>query len=222
MCGKFLIRSHISVLQINVLQIETFPSKWIIRILPKIDHKLTFLRRASKFILEEIKLWPNVHPEIMLLDFLFNPENKIPKHLAAYLIVLLIDLQEDYRNHIKRGFIKYLLRSKEQQMQLQILPEPPMYPRITIKAPVPWKCSIQVGKNRLEQVLMVNHPVIQAINMLWHNLYKNLIIVDSSTFYTGDVPFHAETITEMIHTSCRIARDVRLFLTFLNMFDLSF
>lgn len=79
---------------------------------------------------------------------------------------------------------------------------------ITIKAPVPWKCSIQVAKNRLEQILMVNHPVIRAINMLWHNLYNNLIIVDSASFYTGDVPYHAETITEMIHKSCKITRDV--------------
>lgn len=85
-----------------------------------------------------------------------------------------------------------------------------MYPNITIKAPVPWKCSAQMAKNRLEQVLMVTHPVIRAINMLWHNLYDNLVIVDSSSFYTGDVPFHAETITEMIHTSCRIARDVSM------------
>uniref|UniRef100_A0A336M3T0 CSON009294 protein n=1 Tax=Culicoides sonorensis TaxID=179676 RepID=A0A336M3T0_CULSO len=193
---------------INVLQIETYPSKWIIRILPKIDQKLTFLRKASKSIVEEMKLWPNVHPEVMLLEFLFNPENKIPKHLAAYLIVLLMDLQEDYRNHIKRGFIKYLLKSKTEQARLQLVPEPPLYPMITIKAPVPWKCSIQVAKNRLEQVLMVNHPVIQALNMLWYNLYDNLIIVDSASLYTGDVPFHAETITEMIHTSCRIARDI--------------
>lgn len=81
---------------------------------------------------------------------------------------------------------------------------------ITIKAPVPWKCSVQVAKNRLEQVLMVTHPVIRAINMLWHNLYENLVIVDSSSFYSGDVPFHAENITEMIHTSCRIARDVSI------------
>lgn len=180
--------------------------------MPKIDQKLTFLRRASKFIVEEMKLWPNIHPEIMLLEFLFNLENKIPKHFGAFLIVLLMDLQEDYRNHIKRGFIKYLLKSKDEQIKLQLLPEPPTYPMITIKAPVPWKCSIQVAKNRMEQVLMVNHPVIQAINMLWHNLYNNLIIVDSASFYTGDVPFHAETITEMIHTSCRIARDVSGFL----------
>lgn len=55
---------------------------------------------------------------------------------------------------------------------------------------------------------MVNHPVIIAINMLWYNLYNDLIIVDSATFYAGDVPYHAETITEMIHKSCKITRDV--------------
>lgn len=104
---------------------------------------------------------------------------------------------------------KHLFRCPDEQKRLQLYPEPPLYPMITIKAPVPWKCSIQVAKNRLEQILMVNHPVIRAVNMLWHNLYNNLIIVDSASFYTGDVPFHAETITEMIHKSCKITRDVR-------------
>lgn len=101
-----------------------------------------------------------------------------------------------------------IFRCPDEQKRLQLCPEPPLYPMITIKAPVPWKCSIQVAKNRLEQILMVNHPVIRACNMLWHNLYNNLIIVDSASFYAGDVPYHAETITEMIHKSCKITRDV--------------
>lgn len=143
-------------------------------------------------------VWPNIHTEVILLDFLFNPENKIPKHIAAYIIILLMDLQEDYRNYIKRGFIKYLLKSPYEQKRLQLVPEPPLYPNITIKAPVPWKCSVQVAKNRLEQILMVNHPVVQAINLLWHNLYNNLVIVDSATFFTGDVSFHAEVITDVM------------------------
>lgn len=58
----------------------------------------------------EVQQFPDIPPEIILLDYLFNPENKVPKHTAVYIIVLLLDLQEDFRYHIKRGFIRYLLR----------------------------------------------------------------------------------------------------------------
>lgn len=68
------------------------------------------MRKAHKFVVEEVKHWPNISREVILLDFLFDSENKIPKHLAVFITILLMDLQEDYKNYIKRGFIKYLLK----------------------------------------------------------------------------------------------------------------
>lgn len=44
------------------------------------------------------------------------------------------------------------------------------YPIGMIRGPVPWKCNFQIATNRLDQVLMVNHPVLQAINYLWYQL----------------------------------------------------
>lgn len=87
-----------------------YPSKLIVKILPKIDNRMTCLKRAYKFVMSELKQFPSISPEIILLDYLFNPENRIPKHLAVYIIILLLDLQEDFRFHIKRGFLRYLLR----------------------------------------------------------------------------------------------------------------
>lgn len=49
--------------------------------------------------------------------------------------------------------------------------EPPEFPLLTIKGPVPWKCNIQLARNRLHEVLMNTHPVLQAISMLWDQLY---------------------------------------------------
>lgn len=167
-------------------------------------------QRAFKFINEEEKLWPGVKMEVMLMDFLFNPENKIRRECAVMIVCLFMDLQEDYRFNIKRGLMRNILRSEIEKKRLQLDLEPPEFPIATIKAPVPWKCSVQVAKNRLEEVLMVNHPLLQAIQILWNNLYHDLLIVDTAKFYRCEVPFHAESITEIINSCCKITRDVSL------------
>lgn len=193
--------------EISINQIETFPSKHFKKIVLKIDDRKPIWNKAHKFLLDEEKLWPEVKSEIMFMDFLFNPENKIRREIAVMMICLLLDLQEDYRYNIKRGFMRYILQSDVERRRLQLELEPPEFPVVTIKAPVPWKCSIQVAKNRLEEVLMVNHPVLQAIQILWYNLYNDLLIVDTAKFYKGDIPYHAENITEIINNCCKITRD---------------
>ncbi|XP_053695545.1 dynein axonemal heavy chain 3 [Sabethes cyaneus] len=194
--------------ELSVEKIEHYPSHLIKKILPRIDDRIAYLNAAHKFILEEEKLWPNVHPEVMLLDYLFDPEHNVRRDQAVYLTILLMDLQEDYRYHVKRSFLRHILRSEEERNRLQLIVEPPEFPIATLIAPVPWKCSIQVAKNRLEEVLMINHPVLQAINLLWHKLYGNLLVVDTAKFYNTDIPMHADKITETIHESCRITRDI--------------
>lgn len=59
---------------------------------------------------------------------------------------------------------------------------------------------------------MVNHPVLQAIQILWQNLYHDLLIVDTAKFYKGEIPYHAENITELINSCCKITRDVNFLL----------
>lgn len=194
--------------EISVNEIETYPSKYFKKIVQLIDVRNPMWKRAHKFIVDEEKLWPGVKRELMLMDFLFNPENKVRREVAVMIICLLMDLQEDYRFNTKRGFMRYILQSDVEKKRLQLELEPPEFPIVTLKAPVPWKCSIQVAKNRLEEVLMVNHPVLQAIQILWQNLYHDLLIVDTAQFYKGDVPYHAENITEIINSCCKITRDV--------------
>lgn len=193
---------------ISVRQIETYPSKYFKKILEKVDVRNPMWRRAYKFVDEEEKLWPNIKSEIMFMDFLFNPEHRVRREVAVMIVCLLLDLQQDYRYHVKRGFLRTILRCENVRRRLSMELEPPEFPLATIKAPVPWKCSIQVAKNRLEEVLMVNHPVLQAIQMLWHNLYHDLLIVDTAKFYRDEIPYHAENITEIINSCCKISRDV--------------
>uniref|UniRef100_A0AAG5CMI6 Uncharacterized protein n=1 Tax=Anopheles atroparvus TaxID=41427 RepID=A0AAG5CMI6_ANOAO len=193
--------------ELDVRKIEHYPSHLIKKILPRIDKRTGYLNQAYKFILEEEKLWPNIYPEVILMDYLFDPDHGVQRDQAVYFVILLMDLQEDYRYHVKRAFLRYILRLEEVRRRLELTVEPPEFPMAPMIAPVPWKCSIQLAKNRLEEVLMINHPVLQAINMLWHKLYSSLLVVDSSKFYHTDIPMHADKITEMIHNSCRITRD---------------
>ncbi|CRK99186.1 CLUMA_CG012500, isoform A [Clunio marinus] len=201
-------RMHNLFDEIIINEIETFPSKLFKKIFPRIDGKNPIWIRASKFIIEEQKLWPNVKYEMIFMDFLFNPENKIRREEAVMIICLLLDLQEDFRYNIKRGFMRYILQSEVERKRFELESEPPKFPMIALKAPVPWKCAVQIAKNRLEEVLMVNHPVLQAIQMVWYNLYNDLLIVDTAKFYKNEVPYHAENITKIINSCCKITRDI--------------
>lgn len=76
------------------------------------------------------------------------------------------------------SFIRSIVRRYEKRrQQLGIAVEPSFVecPLVTIRGPVTWKCNFQLARNRIDQVLMVNHPVLQAINYLWHQLWVNLV-----------------------------------------------
>lgn len=69
-------------------------------------------------------------------------------------------------------FVIYFCSYKDQRehFALEMDPMSIEYPIVTIRGPVPWKCNYQIATNRMDQVLMVNHPVLQAINYLWYQL----------------------------------------------------
>ncbi|GAB0093009.1 Dynein heavy chain [Sergentomyia squamirostris] len=194
--------------QVNVLAVQPYPSHLIVKILPKVYPKMTFLKEAYKFIQAEKTLWPNIQPEVMLMDFLFNSNRQIRPEIATMIMSLLMDLEEDFRHGLRRHILRKVLLRTENQDTLDLLPEPPDFPLLTIKAPVPWKCAIQVAKNRLDQILMITHPVLQAINMLWHELYSDLLIVDTSKMYKTDVPLDSGSMSDLVHACCVIARDI--------------
>jgi dynein heavy chain, axonemal len=118
---------------------------------------------------------------------LFDPLNQIKTSQAILIAVSLMDLQEDYRYEVKRAFLRFILeyffpsfyyifttncfyRSDYQKRRLYLEQEPPEFPQIIIRAPIPWKVNIQVAVNRLDQILMVNHPVLTALNILWFEM----------------------------------------------------
>lgn len=57
-----------------------------------------------------------------------------------------------------------------ERRRLQLELEPPDFPIMTIRAPVPWKVNVQLARNHLDQTLMTTHPIINALNILWHEL----------------------------------------------------
>lgn len=155
-------------------------------------------------------MYPDVNEVLIFLDFIFNPINGVREEDATLLAVLIHDLQEDFRYAVKRMFLRYLLKSDDEKKRLQLELEPPEFPLLTIRAPVPWKSCIQLAMNRLDQMLMVNHPLIQGLHLLWEQLYDDFIIFDTKKCYQGQIPLHFDFMTELIHKHCLIARDVSL------------
>lgn len=100
------------------------------KILPRIDPSRPYLKEAAKFIRKEKvdqekvpgtnnialifwllqTMWPTVKSEIMLMDFLFTSKNRVKESEALLIIVLLLDLQEDYRHQVKRSVLRYILK----------------------------------------------------------------------------------------------------------------
>uniref|UniRef100_A0A1I8MKN2 AAA+ ATPase domain-containing protein n=1 Tax=Musca domestica TaxID=7370 RepID=A0A1I8MKN2_MUSDO len=195
---------------LSITNLETYPSKLIKKVLPRVNCNRTYLRDAYKFIQKEEKLWPKIFPEIMLMDYLFSGERQIPTDFAVLIISSLIDLQEDFRYFVKRAFLRYLLSSPLERKRLQLVAEPPEFPIMTIRAPVPWKVYVQLARNHLDQVLMTTHPVIRALNLLWHQLYHDLVIVDVSQIVLRDVPMNADELIKFVQESCDTIRELLL------------
>ncbi|XP_037881601.1 dynein heavy chain 3, axonemal [Glossina fuscipes] len=193
---------------LDILSLETYPSKLIKKVIPKITPKLSFFQDAYKFILKEEKLWPNIFPEVILMDYLFSHERHIPTDVAVLIISCLIDLQEDFRYNVKRAFLRYLLQSPFERRRFQLELEPPEFPVMTIKAPVPWKAYVQLARNHLDQVLMTTHPVIRALNILWHQLYNDLVVVNAATLLLSEESFNADQIYKFVQESCDTIKDL--------------
>ncbi|XP_054732574.1 dynein axonemal heavy chain 3-like [Anastrepha obliqua] len=199
---KYLMKS------INALSLETFPSHLIKKIWIKIDPRIPFLQEVHKFISREEKLWPEIYPEVMLLDFLFNGERQINATVAVLIISCIIDLQEDFRYYVKRGFLRYLLKSSLERKRLQLEMEPPDFPQLLIRGPVPYKVNVQLARNRIDQLLMISHPIIRALNQLWHQLYNDLVIIDVSKIFLRDQPMTADELISFVDDSCAVIRDL--------------
>ncbi|XP_033238860.1 dynein heavy chain 3, axonemal [Drosophila pseudoobscura] len=201
---KCLMRS------ISILQVETYPSRLIRKALRFIDAKSPLLRDAWKFILHEEQHWPELPPEVILMDYLFVGDRGVRPDVAILIIVCLIDLQEDFRYHVKRTFLRYLLQSTMERRRLQLEMDPPDYPMLIIVPPVPWRSNLLMGKSRICELLMISHPAVQALNRLWYDLYDDLVVVDLAQLLLSQQPLDADTVCDFIQKSCADVRDLLL------------
>ena len=194
---------------ISTNAIQQFPSTLLMRALPKVSANLPYLKEALHYWQQMHQLDATLKFETVLLDWLFDAERDdvVPREQATMLVSSLVDLQEDFRDRVRRDFLALVLQNEGCQKLLGIAPPPLDYPVATIKAPVPWKCAIQLARNRLDQVLMTCHPVLQAINMLWHELYNDLIIVNTKRMH-NEIALDATELTNLIEKCCSSAREV--------------
>lgn len=197
---------------LSVRDIQPFPSHLLVKALPKVD------TRRRRYLKEAVSFWKQMHQldntlkfELVLMDFLFDQErdDPAPRAEATMLASSLLDLQEDHRDRVRRDFLSLVLQNATCRSVLGVAAPPLDFPIVTIKAPVPWKCAIQLARNRLDQVLMTCHPVLQAINMLWHELYSDLIVVNTKRVQSEIAP-DAEELTKLIERCCHVAREVLL------------
>lgn len=204
--------------RISTNEIQPFPSHLLIRAIAKVGYK--FFHEAVNFWKLMSQADPQLKFEMVLMDFLFDRERDPPlrNEQATMIASLLVDMQDDFRDHVRRDFLAMVVRNENCRKLLEIEAPPPDFPHITIKAPVPWKCSIQLARNRLDQVLMTCHPVLQAINMLWHELYNDLIVVNTKRVHRSEIAPDASELTNLIEKCCSIARDVSK----IEGYDLSF
>lgn len=202
------------MLSISATEIQDFPSHLLVRAIPKVSSHLKYLQEALQFWKLMYKVDGKLRFEMVFMDFLFEREreNPVPTQEATMIASLLLDLQEDFRDRVRRDFLATVLGNETCQKLLGISPPPADFPIVTIQAPVPWKCAIQLARNRLDQVLMTCHPVVQAINMLWHELYNDLIIVNTKRVYKSEIAPDSTELTKLIDRCCQVTREVRIIL----------
>lgn len=194
---------------LSATQIQEFPSNLLMRALPKVSAELPYLKEVLSNLKQVHQVDGSIKFEMVLLDLLFDPERDpvVPRAQATMIVSSLVDLQEDFRERVCLDFLRMLLHNESCQKILGVSPPPPHFPVVTIKAPVPWKCAIQLARNRLDQVLMTCHPVLQAINMLWYELYNDLVIVNTKRVQSEIAP-DATELTHLIEKCCSVAREV--------------
>lgn len=197
-------------MQISVNEIQPFPTDLLIRAIPKISSKMKYLQEAIQFWRQMKKVDPKLKFEMVFMDFLFDREREspVPIQEATMIASLILDLQEDFRGTVRRDFLATVLQNETSRNLLEIHPPPRDFPVVTIKAPVPWKCAIQLARNRLDQVLMTCNPVVQAINILWHELYNDLIIVNTKRVFKQENAPDASELTNLIQKCCLVAKDI--------------
>ncbi|KAH8333343.1 hypothetical protein KR067_000852, partial [Drosophila pandora] len=194
----------------SITQLATYPSHLIRRALKLVDPRSGIQNEALEYLQREEKFWPHLTAEIILMDYLFVTDLVKRKDRAILMMVCLIDLQEDFRYHVKRAFLNYLLGSNMERKRLQLEQEPPDFPIFTIISPVPWRSNLLRAKSRIGEVLMTTHPTVQAVNRLWHDLYEDLVVVDMAQLLLAKRPLDADTVQVFIKESCANVRDLLL------------
>lgn len=194
--------------QISVNYFENFPTNLIMKSFVHIFHdKTSYLQRAQDFIQQHLKSIPKIRAEIALCVFLTDAQNGIKPTTAMMLIILLFHLQQDYRTHLKQEIIEKLARNRQTKSTYRIEENPPEFPLLLIKAPLPWSEQLKEVRHRMQESLMIAHPILQTIRNLWFELYGNYVVCDNSKFAAIDSPQPFE-FARIVADCCTDARQI--------------
>lgn len=188
---------------------QLFPTTLIIRSLRNIDSKRLYMPRALLFVEQETKQWSQLRPEIALAIYLLDRTNGISEREALFILVLLINLQEEFRYNVRLNVVETLAMHHEGRILFQIEPMEPEFPRIRITSPVPWSVAFKSMRRQIEKKLMIAHPIVCAVRRAWLQMMDGYVIVPQSRFqsiFTG----RSFAFTSIVDACCRECKDMLL------------
>lgn len=195
---------------ISVNDFQSFPTKLIMRSLRSIDKVRAYLNGAQVFVQQQTKKLPTLKPEIALAIYLLDPANKIREREATMLIILLINLQEEFRFHVKSAVIEMLTRHHQSKTLFHIEKSVPNFPLIVIKSPVPWSASLAAIRDGVGEKIMIAHPIVRAVRSIGHEMLENYIICTQLSFKSKSIQAQPFKFFAIVDTCCKEAKEILL------------
>ncbi|XP_010216373.1 PREDICTED: dynein heavy chain 3, axonemal [Tinamus guttatus] len=139
---------------------------------------------------------------------------RIPAHILTnpdlenLLGSLKEEIKADYRIHLMKAIVDYILMDPAERERLFIGNTPRPFPRRVVRAPVPWHSSYQEAKSWNETNLFTVNPLMHTLQQLWLSEYIHLRFVRTKEMLSGDLPLLPTEFKDLIQRHCMEARDI--------------
>lgn len=116
----------------------------------------------------------------------------------------IVDL---YFQFMRKNLLHYILKDPKERKRVNILRLPRDYPRLVIRAPVPWHNAYCIGQQLLEMHYYIDNVVVTEIRKLWENNYSKMFIIPTDILENaGKFPLSMQTLEDYIDEICTKSR----------------
>ncbi|KAK9508782.1 hypothetical protein O3M35_006257 [Rhynocoris fuscipes] len=116
------------------------------------------------------------------------------------------EVREGYDLCLKETIVEYILLDENERRRLNIITRPFKFPNIIIRSPVPWHNIFMITYQQFHYKHFCSHPVILNIVELWHNKYKDFIVITLSNLREQNLPIQPSHFDEFTTEMCEKAR----------------